>query len=280
MRSFIAAALAAYAAADASDHWAVIMAGSNTYGNYRHQADTNHAVKIMLANGIPRDHIIHLSYDDVASSSRNPYPGQLFNKPITGSVSQAELDAANVYDSSNTDYSGYDVTAQNFYNVLLGDDSNGPALKSNENSHVFLNFADHGGVGLLGVPYYCGDYIYADELNNVLKQMHDKKMFKQLTFYVEACEAGSMFPDLSDDLDIYAITATNARSSSWATYCGNDAFISTKYIGSCLGDLFSVNWMEDSDATNVCVETLATQAATVKRETTKSPVQQFGDLSW
>ena len=198
MRSFIAAALAAYAAADASDHWAVIMAGSNTYGNYRHQADTNHAVKIMLANGIPRDHIIHLSYDDVASSSRNPYPGQLFNKPITGSVSQAELEAANVYDSSNTDYKGYDVTAQNFYNVLLGDDSNGPALKSNENSHVFVNFADHGGVGLLGVPYYCGDYIYADELNNVLQQMHDKKMFKQLTFYVEACESGSMFPHLTD----------------------------------------------------------------------------------
>ena len=69
MRSFIAATLAAYAVADASDHWAVIMAGSNTYGNYRHQADTNHAVQIMLKNGIPRDHIIHLSYDDVVGSS-------------------------------------------------------------------------------------------------------------------------------------------------------------------------------------------------------------------
>ena len=53
-----------------------------------------------------------------------------------------------------------------------------------------------------------------------------------------------------------------------------------KYIGSCLGDLFSVNWMEDSDANDLSVETLAEQAATVKRETDKSPVQQFGDLSW
>ena len=106
MRSFIAAALAAYAAADANDHWAVIMAGSNTFGNYRHQADTNHAVQIMLKNGIPRDHIIHLSYDDVANSSQNPYPGQLFNAPLDSGVSQAELDAANVYDASNTDYKG------------------------------------------------------------------------------------------------------------------------------------------------------------------------------
>ena len=38
--------------------------------------------------------------------------------------------------------------------------------------------------------------------------------------------------------------------------------------------------MEDSDANDLSVETLAEQAATVKRETTRSPVQQFGDLSW
>ena len=48
----------------------------------------------------------------------------------------------------------------------------------------------------------------------------------------------------------------------------------------CLGDLFSVNWMEDSDANDLNVETLAEQAATVKRETTMSPVQQLGNLSW
>ena len=38
----------AAAASDKSNHWAVIMAGSNTYSNYRHQADSHHAVKIML----------------------------------------------------------------------------------------------------------------------------------------------------------------------------------------------------------------------------------------
>ena len=83
MKSFVAtAALAAIASAvDTSNHWAVIMAGSNTYGNYRHQADTHHAVQIMLANGIPRNQIIHLAYNDIANSRRNPFPGQIFNKP-------------------------------------------------------------------------------------------------------------------------------------------------------------------------------------------------------
>ena len=93
MKSFaLTAGLAALAsAADTSNHWAVIMAGSNTYSNYRHQADTHHAVQIMLANGIPRENIIHLAYDDIANSSSNPFPGQLFNKPATG-------EGVNVYD--------------------------------------------------------------------------------------------------------------------------------------------------------------------------------------
>jgi len=118
-----------------------------------------------------------MAYDDIATSSSNPFPGQLFNKPLS-STAQADIEAANVYNASYIDYTGTDVNAQNFYNVLLGDDSNGPALKSDENSHVFVNFADHGGRGLLAVPYGCGSYIYADELNSVLQQMKDKNMFK------------------------------------------------------------------------------------------------------
>ena len=53
--------------------------------------------------------------------------------------------------------------------------------------------------------------------------MSDNKMFKELTFYVEACESGSMFPNLTDKESIYAVTASNATQSSYATYCGSDA---------------------------------------------------------
>ena len=57
MKTFAAvAALAALVAADTSKHhWAVIMAGSDGFSNYRHQSDSHHAVKVMLENGIPRD---------------------------------------------------------------------------------------------------------------------------------------------------------------------------------------------------------------------------------
>ena len=49
--------------------------------------------------------------------------------------------------------------------------------------------------------------------------MHNKKLYKELVFYVEACESGSMFKKLPDNLNIYVTTAANAKESSWGTYC-------------------------------------------------------------
>ena len=279
MKSFALAALAGLAAADASNHWAVIMAGSNTYSNYRHQSDTHHAVKIMLENGIPRSNIIHLAYDDIANNRMNPFPGALYNKPATGA-------GVNVYDQSEIDYSGRAVNKSNFLSVLTGDatKATGPVLQSDHDSHVFVYFADHGGAGLICTPNGSSDWIYADELDSALQTMKDKNMFKQLTFYLEACESGSMFPNLNADENIYAVTASNGSLSSWAAYCGSDATVNGTNIGSCLGDLFSINWMEDTDAAiaagTVNTETLNTQFNTVVTKTTASPVQKFGNFTF
>jgi len=271
MKTFASVALAGLAAADTANHWAVIMAGSNTYMNYRHQADSHHAVQIMLKNGIPREQIIHLAYDDIATSRSNPFPGQLFNKPSTGP-------GENVYDQSQIDYSGKDVNKTNFFNVLLGDDSNGPALKSDENSRVFVFFVDHGGAGLICTPGSSSDWIYADELDATLKQMKTQGMFKELVFYLETCESGSMFPNITADDSIYAMTASNGTLSSYAAYCGSEAVVDGTNLRTCLGDLFSVNWMQDTEANDVSVETLQQQYETVLEKTNMSPVQKFGDF--
>jgi len=65
-----------------------------------------------------------------------------------------------------------------------------------------------------------------------------------------------MFLDLPDNIKIYATTAANAIESSSATYCNKDAIVNNKNIGTCLGDLYSVNWMEDSEENDISLETL------------------------
>ena len=110
---------------------------------------------------------------------------------------------------------------------------------------VFVNFVDHGGVGIVAFPN--GPVLHVKDLSKTLKTMQSQKMFKQLVFYMEACESGSMFPDLAADSKILAVTASNGQESSWGTYCGDEAVVKGKNVGSCLGDLFSVNWMQDDD---------------------------------
>merc|ERR1711991_782936 len=103
--------------------------------------------------------------------------------------------------------------------------------------------------------------------------------YKKLTFYLETCESGSMFEGMTTP-GVYALSASGPSESSWGTYCGSDAKVDGKSIGSCLGDLFSVNWMEDSDSEDVTSETLKAQADVVTTKTDKSKVMQWGDLSF
>lgn len=49
-------------------------------------------------------------------------------------------------------------------------------------------------------------------------------------------------------MNVYALTAANASQSSWGTYCNPDDMVDGVHIHSCLGDLFSINWMEDTDS--------------------------------
>jgi legumain len=229
----------------------------------------------MIKNGIPAEQIILFNYDDAASSLQNfRHRGKLFNKPTE--KGDAGVD---VHEGCNIDYKYKNVDATNILKALQGDESaGGKVLKSNENSKVFFYYADHGAPGILGTPV--GPYIYADQLNKAFKFMQENKMYKEMVVYIEACESGSIFENiLADDMNIYAVTAANASESSWGTYCSPNDKVDGKHVGSCLGDLFSVNWMEDSDKANMSTETLQDQYETVKTQTAKSHVLQWGQLS-
>ena len=65
-----------------------------------------------------------------------------------------------------------------------------------------------------------------------------------MTFYLEACESGSMFSGiLPNNTNIYALSASSPDESSWGTYCPPDDYINGTDMETCLGDLFSVSWL-------------------------------------
>merc|ERR1712113_448682 len=152
-------------------------------------------------------------------------------------------------------------TGENFLKVLSGDASApGPVLKSTSSDHVFVYYADHGGVGILGVPTGAkGGYIHAADINKAIETLQSKGGYKELLFYLEACESGSIFNNLLKAPNAKAVTAANSKEPSYGWYCANDTggdVVDGKLIGSCLGDLFSVRWMENTESVTISSETV------------------------
>jgi hypothetical protein len=191
------------------------------------------------------------------------------------------------------------VTVSNFINVLTGKfTGQGPVLATNSRSRVFINLVDHGGAGLFAFP---SEYLYADRLQEALSFMSDHNMYRELVLYLESCESGSMFQGmLPSNTSVYAVSASTPDESSWGCYCPGDDkgladYVNGTELETCLGDLFSVSWMDlvqfnctspphlpgDSSATDsLCKQTLLNNFRNTSILTNLSTPMQWGDQSF
>jgi len=155
--------------------------------------------------------------DDIAYNKENPYPGNIINVPH----------GMNVYKGVPRDYVGEEVNKDTFKRVLLGKSplrnvqhnskAKRKVLNSTKDDNVFVYYSDHGAKGLLKMAY--GDPLWADELIDTLAEMRIRGRFKNLVFYLEACESGSMFERLlNTEMGVYAMTAASPNEPSYAQY--------------------------------------------------------------
>uniref|UniRef100_A0A7E4UUI6 legumain n=1 Tax=Panagrellus redivivus TaxID=6233 RepID=A0A7E4UUI6_PANRE len=246
--------------------WAVLVAGSTAWADYRHQADVAHAYQLLVKQGVKSDKIITMMYDNIANNPKNPYPGKIYNTP----------DGNDVYAGLKVDYTGKNVSVATFLNVLKGNTignagkGNEKVLNSTIEDNVFIYFVDHGGFNILGLPV---GILTKKDLQNALDYMYTNRMYKKVLFYLDACNAGSMFEGLESEKRIFAVTASNSTEDSYSTYCYN------KLKLPCLGDEFSVAWMQDSEVHNILTESVGRHVDNVARNTANSHVSQYGDQS-
>ncbi|KAH9668063.1 vacuolar-processing enzyme alpha-isozyme [Citrus sinensis] len=151
------------------------------------------------------------------------------------------------------DYTGENCTANNFLAVILGNRTaltrgSGKVVNSGPNDYIFIYYADHGSAGMV------------------------------------ACESGSMFDGLlTEDMNIYAVTASTPAESSYAMYCPGHYPSPEDDFETCLGGLFSISWIEDSEKHDLQRETLQQQHGVIRRRTLvdylgfSSHVMQYGN---
>ncbi|CAD5231081.1 unnamed protein product [Bursaphelenchus okinawaensis] len=254
--------------------WAVLVSGSCGLANYRHQADVLHAYQILREHRIPEEHIITMLCDDIVNAEYNPFPGGVFNS----------LESPDLYKTAKIDYRANDVTPANLLKLLRGEKvkEGGKVLNSTENDRVFIYYAGHGMIGSLAfsdATISDETMLQAKDFQAALKTMYNKKMYKRLVIYLEACYSGSMFDNKTlADHNIYAITAANDQESSYATNCIDvSGWATSNLCELCLGDEFSVNWMSFSDQATLTKETLDEQYLFTKENTLQSHVERFGN---
>ncbi|KAH9626253.1 hypothetical protein KSS87_017210 [Heliosperma pusillum] len=129
---------------DQGTNWAVLIAGSNGFGNYRHQADICHAYQILKRGGINDENIVVFMYDDIAYNEENPRKGIIINNPNGGDV----------YKGVPKDYTGDSLTTSNLLAAILGDKNaikggSGKVVNSGPNDRIFIYYSDHGSPGIL-----------------------------------------------------------------------------------------------------------------------------------
>lgn len=52
--------------------------------------------------------------------------------------------------------------------------------------------------------------LFKGKLVKAFKSMFENKKYNKLTFYLESCYSGSMFTTLPDDINVYAVSASNS----------------------------------------------------------------------
>ncbi|KER21111.1 hypothetical protein T265_10491 [Opisthorchis viverrini] len=166
-----------------SKTWVVLVAGTNTWNNYRYQADVFHAYQLVRKNKVPAENVITFTYDDIANNRRNPFKGKAFH----------DYQHKDVYNGVEIDYRGKDVTRDNFLKVLKGD------KKLEANMKKVLKIC---------MPW------------NLTIGSAFKKMFNKLVLYMDTSKSGSMFHDvLPSNMGIYVTTAVNETEDSFSMFC-------------------------------------------------------------
>nr|XP_043610320.1 putative GPI-anchor transamidase [Erigeron canadensis] len=202
-----------------TNNWAVLVCTSRFWFNYRHMANTLSLYRTVKRLGIPDERIILMLADDMACNARNKYPAQVFNN---------ENHKLNLYgDNVEVDYRGYEVTVENFMRVLTGRHENAvprsKRLLSDEGSHILLYMTGHGGDEFL--KFQDSEELQSHDLADAVKQMKEKRRFKELLIMVDTCQAATLFSQLHSP-GVLAIGSSKKGENSYSHHLDSDVGVS------------------------------------------------------
>ena len=198
--------------------WALLVAASSGWENYRHQADVLAQYRRLRDNGVPRDHIIVVMADDVANNPDNPDPPSVPYVPGGPSL----------YKDFTPDYRVSDMSAQTVLDILAGRKTAATpkVIASSPGDDVYVFIAGHGNeagvdMGLVHEALQHGDrdnYIGPSGLASTIASMYASHRYRRLLAVVEACDGGVMGTNVSSPGAMVLSGADTTEDSESANY--------------------------------------------------------------
>lgn len=210
------------------DKWAVVVAASTGWMNYRHQADALAFYQFLKENGYDDEHIILIMADDLASNPNNPYLGTVKRLP----------NGENLYHDVEIDYNLSELKPEDFRNILIGKDNS--AIKSSDADNVLLFWSGHGNKGEL--LWGDDDVITSKMISEIFQEMAKEHKFRKMLCLIEACYSGSVAEKCENIPGLLMLTAANGNETSKADIYNNDLGVwMTNRFTSCLLDEIAKN---------------------------------------
>ncbi len=187
--------------------WALVIATSTSWANYRHQADAFAMYQMLKRHGYDDDHIVLIVSDDYAYNSQNVHPGEI----------RVRENGTNVYDKAAIDYDIKDLSPSDLKDILSGNKTERlqQVLSPDADDNVFVFWSGHGSYGSL--PWReDGLSMSAYDISEMLSSLSKEKKYRQMLFAIEACYSGSIGEICKGIPGLLLITAANSNEPSWA----------------------------------------------------------------
>ena len=210
------------------DNYAVLVAASKGWKNYRHQADVLGMYHYLKGKGYDDDHIILIMADDIAYNEKNPLQG----------VVRREIGGDNLYKDLQIDYSLGDLTLEDLKQILTCNPSEAypVTLGSSENDNVLFFWSGHG--TQQGWKWKEEEDLNADFARAMFSDMQFRKMFA----IVETCYSGAVAQDCTGIPGLLLMTAANPYEPSKAATFDDElqVYLSNTFTASILSQ-FALN---------------------------------------
>lgn len=195
-----------------NDRYAVVVGASDTWINYRHQADALAFYQMLKSSGYDDDHIILIMEDNIANHPNNAHPGEI----------RVTADGENLYHDVKVDYHLSDISVSDFYDIMSGKRSDRlkEVIAPGVNDNVMMFWCGHGSRNTL--MWGSEAYVHGDDMKSLVSRLNAESRYRKLMFVLDACYSGTIGEACEGIPGVLVFTAAHSNESSKADVFDRD----------------------------------------------------------